>query len=297
MSKEVIDPVAPPAEPQGDGWLLDDNAGKKSGWVLDDAETPAEEPTPPAGAPPTPPAVAPGALPGQGYQYTTKTGHTFRGATPDDVAAQLEAAVERAGNIIVASNAERDAARSQLQFQGGRERGTSKPEPAAVPFDTERYYTLLADKKPLEAADYLDSYRSNEKLEFAYNSAVKTSEKFEMADFRTENQDWPNTAQANDLLLRELGWGEDKEGMPITRWNLEVGKNRIYARGQIQALAPAAPAVVPIHQPQSRGAAAPPAPRTGPGGPTGERELSEAELMALPPAEHKKYLQQRGYRV
>ena len=302
MSKVIeppVEPAAPAAEP--DPWILDNEEPRDKKWILGEGEQPAPE-APPAApvAPAAPPA--PGALPGQGFQYTTETGHTFRGNTPDEVLKQMEQAVIRAATMAANSQDEIQRARSGMAHQTGFDRGSSRPEkPAPEPFDPKTYYDLLAATKPMEAHEYMMKHYTGmenprEAITSSWTISQKVRDRFEVADFMTNNLDFPAGPQAAEMLLLRV----DSEGVPLTRWNMEVAATKLYAEGALHRVSPAALVAAiptaPAPAPASRGAGAPPSPRTG-GMPEGDRELTEAELMNLPIDQHKAYLRKRGYSV
>lgn len=291
MSKEVLEPVTETTEAP---WIMDDGGSGDRKFIMDDGEQPAE-------APPAPPAAAaPGALPGQGYEYTTGTGHTFRGATADDVLKQMEAAVVRSATLAATSQEEINRARASIPAQTTYERGGTAKTPEVEPFDPQTYYKLLADTKPMEANEYMLKHyfgieNPKEALTTSYSVSQKVQDRFEVADFMSNNLDFPASPQAAEVLLRRI----DTEGVPLNRWNLETAKMQLYREGVIQpVLAAPAPQAQPLAPaPQSRGAAAPPAPRNGSAFDPGERELTEAELNLLPIEEHKAHLRKKGYAV
>ena len=297
---DVTEQPAAPANGDG-GWILDEDQTIDKRWILNEDEMPPQDAdTPPAAETPALPPSTPGALPGQGFQYTTATGHTFRGATPDDVLKQMEGAVVRSATLA----ADMQRAQASLPMQTGADRGAApRQEPQAAPFDPNEYYKLLADTKPLEAHEYLMRHYTGlenprDAITFSYSNAQKMQDRMEVADFMTNNLDFPSSPQAAELLLRRI----DAEHMPITRWNLEVAKTKLYSEGALQPLAAqahaaAAPATTPAPAPASRGAQAPPAPRSGGMAGGGERELSDAELYTMLIEKHREYLRKKGIRV
>lgn len=301
MSKVIEQPAAP-QQPEEE-WILDRAMPEEFAVEEGQQPQPIEAPVPPA-APP-----APGTLPGQGFQYTTQTGHTFRGNTPEEVLKQMEQAVIRSATM--AANAqELDRARTSMSGQTTYERGgTRQPEEPAEEFDQGKYFKLLAESKPREAHDYMmrTAYGIEDlgtKVRTSYSVAQKTQDRFEVADFMTNNLDFPAGDFAAEQLLLRL----NREGAPVTRWNLETAKGQLYRENVIQPVAVATagtssdngstiPSAPPPAPPASRGAGAPPPPKNNAGFETGDRELSEAELYAMPVEKHKEYLQKRGYKV
>ncbi len=312
MSK-VIDPAnlavpLPEGSTGNDNWILDSDSARSS-WILDgDGQPVPEPPAPPAaGAPAAPVAPpAPGSLPGQGHEFTTSTGHTFRGATPEDVLRQMEGAVIRSATLATSTQQELANARSTMAHQTAETRGGQRQEPPET-FDPQKYYQLLADTKPMEAMDYAMKHYFNmenprEALDRSYSISMKVADRFEMADFISNNGDFPmENARASEALLLRVDQnmrnrGLDPQHTGISRWDLEVAKHQLYAERYVSPTSPALPAVspsagvAPSAAPTSRGAAAPPAPRRGSPANAGDRELSPYEFEMLTTAEQKAYL-------
>ena len=300
MSKVIEQPATPPAV-NDDGWLLDDTNSREKSWVLDEGGAPAE---PPAEPPPAEPPVAappPGTQPGQGFEYTTATGHTFRGSTPDEAMKLMEGAVIRSATLAAQAQDELARARSSMNDQTAMNRGGTRPQPLppTEAFDEAKYYQLLADRKPLEAQHYLNQHYygiEDPRTAFttSYSVSQKVNDRLEVADFLSRNMDFPNTDQASEALLLRL----DRDGLPVTSRNLRMVKEDLFQEGILHPVAaastsiPAVPAAAPPAAP-SRGAGAPPSPRSGGNPPSGDRELTEQELMAMPLEKHKEYLQRR----
>lgn len=275
------------------------------------------------------PQFVPGAAPGQGFQYTTKSGYTFRGDTPDAVLAQMEnALVGMAGRI---QNIE--SARTYMGGQGGYDRGTSaQPQRQSqqpdtwtpATYDPVKFYQALASDKPLEAMreiinpllqEYFGVEDPKHALDRSYTVTQKINDSLETADFLSNNPHFPVSDANADLLLRRI----DAAGVPLTRWNLEVAFNqlmqeRLIVPAQQQFQQQPGPGGAGNgngnnqgnqggfdgqgwQQPGtgSRGANAPP----GPGGFGGEgagadRELSEMEFETLSTKDQRAYLVKRG---
>lgn len=308
MSKVMDAPAQPgqtqpqsPETPQQD-WILDDTRPPQR-WAMDD--TPMERVDRQAGQAPaaTPPGQVqqtPGGQPGQGYQYTLPNGTILRGNTPEDVIKQFETALIQLAN---------QQANQQPREFARREQPQAQPAPIQrTPFDSKRFYALLADEKPIEAMHMLNQeyYGVDDPREIGrqatstYTDMQEIRERMSMADFLSKHPEFPYGPQAGQLMADRL----NREGVDATAWNLELAYQQLVSEGAIRpvvAQPPQQPAqpqfqqpqAPPTQQPQSRGAGAPPLPGNQ-GGEIGDRELSVTEFEQLSTAEMKKYLEKRG---
>lgn len=308
----------------GGDWILDEG-GKKGGWVLDDGPVegapagsqpqPSPSPAPQPGTAPSPqPQPQPQPQPGQGYQYVTQTGHVFRGPTPEDVTRQMEQALVRMAQTIQQREQEIRSAQTYMgREQDGGRGGRSTDQGRRTDqvstehqsrFDKQEFYRSLAEEKPMEAIhmamqEYFGLDDPRDAFNHTYTIAQKTNDRFETADFLTNNPDFPASPQSAEMLLRRINY----DGVPVTRWNLEVAFNQLVREGAMSRVQMQQPPQQPYRQeyqqpqpvPASRGASAPPVPGSSSGGDQlGNRDLTDFEFEQLSTKEQRAYLERKG---
>lgn len=280
------------------GGIFTDQRGSGK-WVLendpDEYIEGGETPTPPAisaAPPPAAPAAPASTVPDGGFQVATRTGLVFRGKDANEVLQRALDAIDKQALNVVQHRSEIANLKRQLGEGGRVDRKGYAQQPVAASasagaptassspsgFDDTQFYNEFA-KNPraameMWAKDYFGMENPRDALHRSYDVSTQVSDRIEIADFLAQNQDFPQTTEASQMMLSRL----EEDGAALTSWNMKVAFDKLVAEGMMQKVSaqggrgeetrqyeqpptPAAPA------PPSRGAGVPPAPANSAGTP------------------------------
>lgn len=215
----------------------DQGEGPKEPWVMEDHEDTVEtqqqqQPQQPAQQQPQAPAPqgqppASAAQP-QPFEVRTRTGVVFRGNSPDEVNQQLQAYYDRLSQEL-GSGGPGTVPSDGRGYEGQRQpRHTEAPAQPLPPFNKDDFYKTFAID-PAAAMEMWFSYAFGDPRDFAatveesYNISMQMRDRVAIADFWTNNEDFPASPEASALVLRRL----DRDNVPLTSWNLEVAYRQL----------------------------------------------------------------------
>jgi hypothetical protein len=253
--------------------------------------------------------------PGQQYEIRLKTGHVFRGNTPEEATAAAQAHFDRLGTVQAPTTYQgRSASNQDYQQQ--------QPQPSPSHFaqgaiGTEAFFKEFAADPRGAMEKFFEDYFGDDPrpaLSTSYAISVQVSDRIAIADFLAANNDFPASTEAGAMLIKRL----EQDGVDLTSWNLEVAYRQLVRENLLAPLSPEDAAAVaaggqpapqqqqrqpqyqqPIPEPQqtSRGRQAPTPPpartRGADAGALGDRELTIAEFENLSSADMRTYMQRR----
>lgn len=301
----------------GDGTPDTTQVGEEP-WILADVEDtvdvaqPAQPPQQQQQQQQQPPVRRQGQPPqqsGAGAQHEVRlrTGHVFRGATPE---AALQAA--------------QDYLNRQLDDDVGYRDYPQQPviqQPQQPAWSDEEFYKVFASNPRAAMAVWfehalgmpVEDFRST--VDKSYSVATQVEDRIAIADFMANNPDYPASNEAGHMLTRRL----TRDGVELTAGNLEVAYRQLVREGRLvpvqQQQQQQQPQYEPNYRdqydqppqqqqpprrPQSRGAGAPPPPPDRPqptngggGSQIGDVELSADQFEDLSAQDMKRYMTRR----
>lgn len=206
----------------------------RSDWILGDGpDAEVTEPGPGQGQGQLPQQPGPGpqqqpTQSGQGYEIRLRTGHVFRGATPDDAAAQAQAHFDRLGSAVY------QPAQYQSPSQGQGHQTVQYQEPPASAWSDEEFYRTFATNPRAAMEAFLQHYFGHENpadvVNQSYSVSTQVSDRIAVADFLAANPDFPGTPEAGAILVKRL----EADGQDLSQWNLEVAYRQLIREGVLQ---------------------------------------------------------------
>lgn len=286
MKTENDLPQAPPSEAPEEpvSGLFTDRAGDGDGSLLstfDGSETPVEPVIePPAGAKP--------------FRLKLENGHYITGATEAELLEKLVKGKNEADKAIL----DRENQIRQLKtappttnVPGTRTLTVVPPAPVPDGAYSDQTYLDLLGKDTIAARRYQDQYIYNgmnpvEALTQAHSIAQNIQQRSVAADFMQRNTDYTPTSENSNRLLAVVAAAGLQPNLVNMEWAFgEMKRTGVYSAAPAQNATEyqdyvfGAPKPPPAPPQRSRGAAAPPAPRSGP--PTQVPEPINAETMPL----------------
>lgn len=275
----TIDPNADLDTFDTGGLFSDDHDGGNYEGVQQQDATPAVPAPAPAGAPaPGAPAPAPAAVPpidpSAVREVRLATGHVLRG-TADQIIQQQNDIIGRQSHLLQPTYqpaADRQPTREPAGRSGGNgNRGyqsdnTGAPVQRPQAWSDEEFFKTMA-KDPRAALtqylqDYFDTDDPRSMVDTSYSVATQVSDRIAVADFMTSNPDFPASNESAALVIKRL----EADKADLTALNLEVAYRQLVREGTLAPLSQQGGGQdyrqayqAPPVQPQSRGAAAPPA--------------------------------------
>lgn len=242
---------------------------------------------------------------GTGFEIRTKTGHVFRGATPEEAVTAAQDYYDRLAATTLTYQ-------SQGQGQQGTQHQPVQGRQQVPEFNSEAFYKSFATDPNAAMEMWMHHYFGDDPrhmLDTSYSTAVQVSDRIAIADFLASNPDFPASNESGALLVKRL----EADGQDLTAFNLEVAYRHLLREGALAAVSQPAgtqppsqsqqppqgqPQSAPVQQPipPSRGAGAPiTAPATGSAVDTGsnrlgDRRLSIEEFEALSGQQMREYM-------
>lgn len=250
--------------------------------------------------------------PGGQHEVRLRTGHVFRGATPEEALSRAQDHLNRLADGMVDRGYQQQPQQQPVQ------------QPQRPAWSNEEFYKTFATD-PRQAMDAyfedrlgmpIDEFRQT--VDHSYSVATQVEDRIAIADFMAQNQDYPASEESGALLVKRLA----RDNVPMSSWNLEVAYRQLVREG---ALVPiqveqervqeqsyqdeyeqpnqGQPPVQPQYQqqqqqpPRRRGAGAPPVPpqrqHDGSGTALGDTRLSIEQFEGLSTADMKRYMERR----